>query len=325
MSAKGGEFVMKRNSDAGPSSFVGVDIGGTKIAAALVTLGSQPVLSNQTKLPTPATEGAEAVVGAVITLVRKVLGEAGVSPLAVAIASAGVVDPVSGTIVSATDLISGWAGTALAQQVSEAVGLPVYVLGDVQAHGLGEHVYGAGDGYASSLLIGIGTGVGGAVVEGDSVRFGANGAAGHLGHIPAHRAVGIPCSCGTSGHIEGIASGPSITRAYGKATGQERDAKTVDDLAEAGEEGAVTVVTEAGLATGETLGALANVWDPDVIIVSGSVANSGRVWWDAVETGFNTEALKAVSATQIKRGTLGGGAPLIGAAHWASKQLEIGE
>ena len=70
MSAKGGEFVMKRNSDAGPSSFVGVDIGGTKIAAALVTLGSQPVLSNQTKLPTPATEGAEAVVGAVITLVR---------------------------------------------------------------------------------------------------------------------------------------------------------------------------------------------------------------------------------------------------------------
>ena len=316
---------MKRNSDAGPSSFVGVDIGGTKIAAALVTLGSQPVLSNQTKLPTPATEGAEAVVGAVITLVRKVLGEAAVSPLAVAIASAGVVDPVSGTIVSATDLISGWAGTALAQQVSEAVGLPVYVLGDVQAHGLGEHVYGAGDGYASSLLIGIGTGVGGAVVEGDSVRFGANGAAGHLGHIPAHRAVGIPCSCGTSGHIEGIASGPSITRAYGKATGQERDAKTVDDLAEAGEEGAVTVVTEAGLATGETLGALANVWDPDVIIVSGSVANSGRVWWDAVETGFKTEALKAVSGTQIKRGTLGGGAPLIGAAHWASKQLEIGE
>ena len=85
------------------------------------------------------------------------------------------------------------------------------------------------------------------------------------------------------------------------------------------------MVTEAGLATGETLGALANVWDPDVIIVSGSVANSGRVWWDAVETGFKTEALKAVRGTQIKRGTLGGGAPLIGAAHWASKQLENGE
>lgn len=325
MSAKGGEFVMKRSADAGPSSFVGVDIGGTKIAAALVTLGSQPVLSNQTKLPTPATEGAEAVVGTVISLVSKVLGEAGIEPQGVAIASAGVVDPVRGAIVSATDLISGWAGTPLAEQVSEAVGLPVYVLGDVQAHGLGEHVYGAGGGYASSLLIGIGTGVGGAVVEGDSVRFGANGAAGHLGHIPAHRAAGIPCSCGTSGHIEAIASGPSITRAYAEATGQERDAKTVDDLAEAGEEAAVTVVTEAGLATGETLGALANAWDPDVIIVSGSVANSGRTWWDAVETGFKAEALKAVGGTQIKRGTLGGGAPLIGAAHWASKQLENGE
>ena len=284
-----------------------VDIGGTKIATAIMEYpadGSVPHPVFEAEVPTEANPDVE------------VLG--------VGIGAAGVVDPKTGAIAYANEIMPGWSGVQLGPRLREDLGLPVAVVGDVQAHALGEAHWGVGKGKFSVLCLGIGTGIGGAYVENGRVMQGFHGAAGHMGHIECSAAAGIPCACGRSGHLESVASGTSIGRMYDERFGRVDPSRPsvgrdVNDLCRAGDAKATEVIHDAGFALGASLGSLANILDPEVIVLSGGVIHQGpdwrsQTWKDSVHEGYASQALDPLQDTPILIGSLEGDAPLIGAA-----------
>lgn len=303
-------------------TIVSVDIGGTKIACALVTLGGDaPQIGEVHKVPTDAMKGGEHVLATVIAQVKQVIAEAGIEVAGVGISSAGVVDPRTGDITFANELMPGWGGTALGTEVSRATGLPCRVLNDVHAHALGEARHGGGCDADSCLVVAVGTGIGGAFVEHGHIMLGAHDEAGHIGHVCCPAAAGVPCSCGATGHLEPIAAGPGIIREYVRLGGDEAlsdgtpmHGAEIDRRAAAGDEAAIAAEDRAGHALGEVLGSMCNMFDPACVILSGSVAQCGSHWSDAMHEAFRGQAMPPVAATPIVGGDLGGDAPLIGAA-----------
>ena len=295
------------------------DLGGTKITAGLVT-SNGAVLARHT-VPTRAQHGPDAVIAALVGALALVRDEAmaagAAAPAAVGVGSAGVVDSATGRIVSTTDAIPGWAGTDLAHRLRHALGLDTQVLNDVHAHALGEATYGAGSGKSSLLLVAVGTGVGGAVVREGSVVTGARGLAGHVGHVPVPEAVGVPCTCGRSGHVEGLASGPGVLAAYRRAGGSAEDTREVVARAETGEDLAGAVLRTCSFAIGRMIGGLLNVTDPEVVVVSGGMAGAGVLWWQGVHDGVAHEAIDLVAGTAVLPATAGPDAALFGAARFA--------
>lgn len=302
-------------------TIVSVDIGGTKIACGLVVLGGeQPVIYGVEKVPTCAMEGGKQVLARVIEQVQSAIERAEEPPCGVGISSAGVVNPRNGDITFANDLMPGWGGTALATEVTSASGLPCRVLNDVHAHALGEARWGGGRDAASCLVVAVGTGIGGAYIEHGHIMLGTHDEAGHIGHVCCPAAAGVPCSCGATGHLEPIAAGPGIIAEYVRLGGDETydgkpmDGAEIDRRAMAGDEAACAAEARAGRALGEVLGSMVNMLDPSVVILSGSVAQCGPNWSDAMKEAYLGQAMPPVATTPIVDGALGGDAPLIGAA-----------
>ena len=301
---------------------VAVDIGGTKIAAGVVTLGGEaPVVEAVEKVPTAAMEGGRAVLARVLEAIRGALARAEGEVAGVGISSAGVIDPRTGDVTFANDLMPGWGGTALGAAVTKELGLPCRVLNDVHAHALGEARWGGGRDAQSCLVVAVGTGIGGAFVERGQIMLGAHDEAGHIGHICCPAAAGVPCSCGATGHLEPVAAGPGIIDEYvrlgGDATqadGTPMDGAEIDRRAAAGDEAAKAAEARAGHALGEVLGSMCNMLDPTCVILSGSVAQCGPNWSGAMRESFLGQAMPPVQKTPVVDGELGGNAPLIGAA-----------
>lgn len=290
-----------------------IDIGGTKIRAGLV---AGPVTSQVTEIPTAPVGEENSIMPAIVELIR---GYSGYREIA--IASAGVVR--RGRVIAATDLIPNWTGTDIAGPLGEEFRVPVSVLGDVHAHGMGEATYGAAASFASSLTVGVGTGIGGAYVDRHGPAVGERGAAGHIGHISHGDAGGLECSCGRIGHIEPLSSGTGMIAAYERATGETIGGRELDRRAQAGDRDAVTVLSAGGYALGEVLGSLANTLDPAVIVVSGSVSRSTAFWWPKLRAGFAASAMDLIRPTPLVPGELGDDAPLVGAAAYSAKVRHV--
>lgn len=292
-----------------------IDIGGTKVGWAFADADRLSV-GECRSMKTLAHAGGADVARRIRDMVVDACADR--SLLGIGIASAGVVDPATGTIVSATNTMPGWAGTRLGEILAEATGLPVHVINDVHAHGLGEAIVGAGKGAASVVSMALGTGIGGALIREGEIDFGDHFLAGHYGHIHHHLALGMPCSCGRTGHIEAIASGHGITNWYNSRRGpsdpEVANGKELQDLAERGNQLARDVFDQSAYATGESLATLANCVDPSVIVLSGSMTRSGDEWWQNVHEGFLARAMDRVATVPIKLGELGSAAPLCGAA-----------
>ncbi|WP_321971123.1 ROK family protein [Paratractidigestivibacter sp.] len=302
---------------------VALDIGGTKIASALVTLSDDaaPKVEFFEKVPTEAARGGKMVLANAIASARRVLEAAGGDACGIGVSSAGVIDPATGDVTFANEIMPGWGGTHLGAELEAACGLPARVLNDVHAHALGEVRWGAGRGKDSCLVVAVGTGVGGAFAQDGHIMLGAHGEAGHVGHMSCSDAAGVPCSCGAVGHMESVAAGPGIIERYlelgGCATdedGSPVDGAVIDRRAAAGEDAAIQAEARSGHAIGEVLGSLTNMLDPDCIILSGSVAQCGDAWHKAMEAGWSQSVMPPVLATPILSGDLGGDAPLVGAA-----------
>ncbi|MFJ1585986.1 ROK family protein [Streptomyces sp. NPDC088197] len=295
----------------------GVDIGGTKTAAALVT--PEGVLLDRATLPTPARQGPAAVLDTAARAVT-LLGR----PVdAVGVGSAGVIDPGTGRVRSATSALPGWGGTDLRGLLAARLGLPVGVDNDVNAHALGEYWRGAAAGHACVLLLTVGTGVGGCVLIDGRVHHGAGGAAGEAGHLPVPAAAGLPCPCGGVGHVEAAASGPAMTAAYRELAGARPGHGTgaapatlrlVNSRAQDGDPTALTVLRAGATALGEAVGGLVNVLAPDLVLLGGGVSRCGPVWWDTLRTTVASHLVPAVAGTPLRAGSLGDDAALYGAA-----------
>ncbi|GHB08798.1 ROK family protein [Streptomyces termitum] len=294
----------------------GIDIGGTKTAAGIVD--PHGTLRRRHTVPTPASDGPAAVVAAAVRAVR----DLGVPVAAVGVGSAGVVDPESGRIVSATDALPGWAGTALRRDLERALGVPVAVDNDVHAHALGEAWRGAAAGRRHVLLAAVGTGIGGSLLVDGRVHHGARSAAGHAGHVPVPSAAGAPCTCGGTSHAEAVGSGPALLAAYARSAPVPASSLAeVSARADGGEETARRVLARGARALGEALGGIVNMTDPELVLVGGGVAHCGPAWWEPLRQAFEAELLPPLKGVELRPGSLGGDAALLGAARLALEVL----
>ncbi|CEA06892.1 Glucokinase [Arthrobacter saudimassiliensis] len=322
---------------------IGLDLGGTKTAAGVVDGEGGVVLSRT--VPTPARDGAGAVLAAAAELVRALQEDAarrGLPVVALGIGSAGVIDSGRGVVVSATDAIPGWAGTRLTAELTARTGLPAVALNDVHAHAVGESWLGTGAGMPGVLFVGMGTGVGGGYVLQGKCLEGSTFTAGHVGHFASPFAweagVPLPCSCGGAGHVEAIASGPAIFGLYsrlrgasagatadGAATDGPVDTRGVYRLAADGDPAAAEAIRRGAVAAGSAIGGLANILDPAVVVVGGGLAFAGPLWWTPMEAAARAELLRPLAGLPIVPAQLGETAAIRGAARRALALLPVPE
>ncbi|MGC0144958.1 ROK family protein [Pseudactinotalea sp. Z1732] len=321
------------------SHLVGVDLGGTKTAAALVSLEGQ--VGAAYAIPTPARDGPEAILDAVATLVREVVAryEGSLAPgqygatihlpgivqlLGIGVGTAGVVDAGVGRVLSATDALPGWPGTdvrqGLRERLADLIGdHPVTVENDVDAHGAGEAWQGAAAGSDDVLMVTVGTGVGASVVFDGRPLRGAHHVAGELGHLPSPEAAGLRCGCGKEGHLEGIASGPALHRHYLRLGGDPAaaDARAVYARAAAGDALAERALAVSARAVGRAVAGVAMVLDPAVVVVGGGLSQAGPLWWQPMVSALRHELIAPLIDLPVRRSDLGPAAGILGAARSA--------
>lgn len=307
-------------ADPALEQVVAVDLGATKIAVAAID--RQGTCGSVSTRPTPAHHGPDEVLAAVADAVRQVR-DTFPHVVAVGVGAAGVIDAETGTVLSATDAITDWPGTRIADDLRRALGLPVVVDNDVNAHAAGEAWIGAGQGAGTVLMAAAGTGVGGALILDGEPVHGAHHVAGEIGHAPARGAEHLPCGCGRCGHLEALASGPGLLRHYHSMGGDAAltDTREVFERARAKDAVALRAVREAAVALGTGLAGLIMLVDPDVVVVGGGLADSGEVWWEPMESAVRSELIDLVADVPVKRAELGGKAAIVGAAHTAWSRL----
>ncbi|GGV22625.1 ROK family protein [Streptomyces griseoflavus] len=294
-----------------------LDIGGTKIAGALVDGGGRILARAQR--PTPAGENGETVMRAV----EAVLGDLAASGLwgraaAVGIGSAGPVDASAGTVSPVN--VPGWRDYPLVARVREATGgLPVELIGDGVAITAAEHWQGAARGHDNALCMVVSTGVGGGLVLGGRLHPGPTGNAGHIGHISVDLD-GDACPCGSRGCVERIASGPNIARralVNGWRPGPDGDtsAAAVAAAARAGDPVAVASFERAARALAAGIAATATLVEIDIAVIGGGVGKAGEVLFAPLRRALTEYAtLSFVRRLVVTPARMGTDAGLVGAA-----------
>ncbi|AUG28810.1 MULTISPECIES: ROK family protein [Microbacterium] len=292
---------------------VAVDIGGTKIAAALVREGGQ--IGHRVQRPTPAAKGAAAILDAAAALVREVIEAAG-PVAAVGVGSAGALDE-DGVVTHATDHLAGWRGTPVAAGLVARLGVPVVVVNDVHAAALGELALGSDR--DRFVFVAVGTGIGGAVVSEGALLRGASGMAGSIGHLRAATMRGRVCSCGGRDHIEAFASGPGIERSFAERSGVAAPLREIARRAREGDTVAAQVIAAAAGELGASLAPVITTVDPGVVLLGGGVSALGTALVAPLAEGLRTELRAPFVDVRIEIARAGTDAALLGAA-WLAAQ-----
>jgi glucokinase len=315
---------------------VGIDLGGTKILAAVIAADNS--ILGRAKVATPAQEGEAAILGAIVSCVDEALAAARLERGAIAaagIGSPGPLDLESGVILFTPNL--NVRDFALGPCLSGILGCPVMLQNDVRVGGYAEFRLGAGRGYREMIAAFVGTGIGGCLISQGRIVAGATGNAGELGHVVV-KAGGPRCGCGAKGCLEALASRTAINRRVTKAIRKGiptilRDKVTskggrlksghLADAVAAGDEVAVRAVSRAAHYLGLALGGLINVLGPEIVIIGGGVAQAlGDPWIALVREVARAQALVDREATiRIEPAALGDDAGIHGAALLARERF----
>jgi glucokinase len=307
---------------------IGVDIGGTKVAAGVVD--DEGKVLARARRRTPSHDPGH-IVDVVVEIVRQLRTEHEAGP--VGIGAAGYIDSDRSHVLFAPNL-PGWRNTPLREQVSEGLGTDVVVENDANAAAWGEFRFGAGEQQPDLVCLTIGTGIGGGVVIGGQLyrgRFGIAGEPGHMRVVPGGRA----CGCGNLGCWEQYASGSALVRAAREVAHERKedarrllqlagsleniDGPTVTMAANEGDTAAIDCFDEIGRWLGQGMADLAAVLDPGRFVVGGGVADAGELLLrPARETfGHSLSGRGHRPAPDIVAAQLGSDAGLIGAADLA--------
>jgi glucokinase len=286
---------MDRQPDGADGAALALDLGASRLRAAVVS-GEGRVLS-RADARAPVEAGPQGVLATAISMLRRVRDAAPEtvrdSIRGVGIAAPGPLDPAAGVLVEPPNMPRSFRGAALADPIGSALSLPAALERDTHVAALAEWEFGEARGLTDFLYLTVSTGVGGAIVAGDRLIGGPDGVAGELGHLLVE-IDGPPCGCGARGHLEAIASGSAIARATldaisaGRAGGLASLAASLGrgldarDVAEAEEEGdpvAGEIMARARRAFADSCVTLVDVFNPQRIVVGGSIArNQGDKW-----------------------------------------------
>ena len=300
--------------------YLGLDVGGTKIAGGLVTGDGQVVLSR--RVPTPLT-GRTDLLGALIGLAQSLLAEAPEPPIAVGVGTGGQVDVERGFVLAASNLLPGWTGTDVRGALEAALNLPVFVDNDVNALAVGEGRFGAARGLPTVVFLALGTGVGGALLLDGRVHHGSHWSGGEFGYVflasdeDARRKT-----------LEEWAAGPGLVQTWREMVGSEAPMSGADVAAEATRDPdgpAARAVARTGEALGFGLAGLANALDPDLIVIGGGLASVGAPLLEPAIRILRQYGVPGPADCPVVPAALGPDASLIGAACLAMGEIHEGE
>ncbi|HET7349705.1 MAG TPA: ROK family glucokinase [Marmoricola sp.] len=310
---------------------VGVDVGGTKIAAGLVDQDGN--LVNRERTDSPATNPAE-IVRTIDELVDRVSGDREVE--AVGVCAAGFVDRDRSTILFAPNL--AWRDEPLKEHLQAVIDLPVVVENDANAAAWGEFTFGAGADVENLLMLTLGTGVGGGIVMDGRVLRGGFGLGAEVGHI---RMVpnGVRCGCGNLGCLESYGSGSALERMAREQAAEDPAAarelieraggsaaditgQMVTELAQEGDAFSRARLAEVGSWVGQGMATLAAVLDPTVVVIGGGVAEAGDLLLDPIRDAFASHVTGRTHRPmlEVRQAQLGNAGGLIGVADLARSQ-----
>jgi glucokinase len=328
---------------------IGVDVGGTKVAAALVrgrlpAPGARsrsgvetPEILDRFTTPTDGDTTEECLRGIEACIADLEHGSGRVEGIGVGVAS--MVDFARGRVVESVNL--PLTDVPLRDHLERRFGVPVVIDNDATAACIGEHVYGAGVGTSDMLMLTLGTGVGGGIISGGRPLRGFSGAAAEIGHIIVDvNGPKCPANCPNYGCLEVYAAGPAMGAAARAAAELEPDSRlgealaaglTVDGrlltrLAREGDAGAIAVLERVGEYLGAGLVTLSNIFDPELVVIGGGAAAAGELLLAPARRVLADRALPpARDRVRVVPAALGPDAGFIGAAALALTELFSGD
>jgi glucokinase len=304
---------------------IGVDVGGTRIAAGLVERKGRIV--REAKLLTPKAAGPFGIVDAIVGMIDEIT--AGIHPSEIAGVGMGLpaqVDFLRQSVEYSTNLPLG--GVDVRGLVMSRLKYPVTIDNDGHTAALGESRFGAAKGIKDFVMVTLGTGVGGGIFIGGRLTRGSRGFGGEVGHIVID-VDGPACPCGGKGHLESYAARPAIIRAARLAAqtfrgssitrlaGGDEDAITAEIVIQAaneGDEASVEIMSHVGDMLGEALVGLVNVLNPQAIVVGGGIGESCPLVSERAAKCVAAEALAGRRDIKVLVAELGNDAGVAGAA-----------
>jgi glucokinase len=308
---------------------IGIDLGGTTVKFAIITNDGE--IQQKWSIETDVQNDGRNIIPSIIDSIQHRLNMYGYIAedfSGIGMGAPGSVDRHNGTVIGAYNL--NWRTLQPVKQFIEAgTKIPLFIDNDANVAGLGEQWKGAGEGDANIVFITLGTGVGGGIIADRNLIHGV-GSAGEIGHIVVDPDGGYQCTCGNRGCLETVASATGVIRLardlseqfVGESKlkwliddGQEVTAKTIFDKAKHEDELALDVVETFYKYLGLACGSIANILNPEGIVIGGGVSSAGDMLLKGVESYFQKFAFPHVrTCTKIKLAQLGNDAGVIGAA-----------
>jgi glucokinase len=290
---------------------IGADLGGTKMLVGVVD--SDRRVHHRRAAPSHGLTQS-----ALLELMERELRsaiDARPDAVAVGLGIPCTIDHARGVAINAVNL--DLADVPIRDLLTDKLGSPVFVENDANLAVLAEHRFGAARGTRNALMLTIGTGIGGGVILDGRLYRGSTGAAGELGHmvVDLH---GPRCqgNCPNHGCLEAVASGTALAREGGASSG-----KAVTDAALAGDAAAREAVATIGRRLGAGLSGLANIFEPDVIVIGGGVIAAGELLLAPAREELQGRALPPMNQTPLAAAELGPEAGMIGAATMAMEEV----
>jgi glucokinase len=254
---------------------IGVDVGGTTVAAGLVAPDGRVLEHHQAPTHARGPGTALETIGELLERLFEQARARGVRVTGVGVGVPGIVDAERGTVGVDIHYAPELAGAPLGRMLGDRLGVPVFVDNDVNALALGEWTWGAGRGTRSLVVLALGTGVGGGIILDGRLHRGQAGFGGELGHVPIDFD-GPPCVCGGRGCLKAYVSGTDIALRAGARLGRAVAAVEVFRLAADGDAAAGAIVEDVCTALGAGLAIIVNGLNPERVLLAGSVAKSLR-------------------------------------------------
>ena len=311
--------------------FVGVDLGGTKIAYALIDHRQGRVLARRVA-PTDSADEPDAVLARMVGDIRQVVTDAGVTlsdVCGIGCGVPGVYDDATGHTLFLPNLVGTWHQVPVGPTLTAALDIPVWLINDARAFVLAEAAYGAGRGHANVVGFTIGTGIGGGVVINQRLYMGIDGTAGEFGHQTL-ALDGPQCGCGNYGCLEAFASGSAMVAQAnvliesGHAPDLARRIAhgmqlTPSVMVSCSDIAVHQLLAQAYQYLGAGVANVVSLFSPNVVVLGGSVAQLG----DPLCAAVRQVVIERCRATPVARiaivtAALGGDAGVLGAAVWAA-------
>lgn len=303
---------------------VGVDLGGTKIYTALVDLYGNII--EEIKVKTEAFKGSEAILNKIISTIDKVCDKINFKSVkAIGIGSPGPLDIKKGTIVYTPNL--PFKNFNIVEPIKKRYGVNTYLDNDANVATLGEYMFGAGIGTQNMVYITVSTGIGGGAIINGNLFRGSTGNALEIGHMMLMKD-GPRCGCGNLGCAEALASGTAIMK-YANEVIKNNGRTTLKDYqnitskevfieASRGDLIANEILNSSLEYLGITVSNIANIFDPELIVVGGGVSKAGEIVFDIINKEVQKRTLKTIKDNCIiKQAVLEGKSGVLGAASLA--------